>query len=70
MNQMSAMSKLPNSIRAISYERDWFPLGFYRLHSLLPDRLFLQHRSAEINVSSSIASDQVDYHQMTIGNRA
>jgi hypothetical protein len=69
-NQKNTMSKLPNGIRVISYELGSNPLRGCPLHFLLSGRRFSQGRTAAINAPNSIASDQVDYHQMTAGKQA
>ncbi|EJM72640.1 hypothetical protein PMI31_03503 [Pseudomonas sp. GM55] len=70
MNQKNTMSKLPNGIRVISYEHGSHPIRIHPLHFLLTGKCFSLDRTAETNVSSSIAFDSVDYHQMTARNQA
>jgi hypothetical protein len=70
MSQKNTMSKLLNGSRVISYEFGSYPFRFCPLHFLLSGRRYSQGQAAAINASSSIAFDNVDYHQTITGNQA
>jgi hypothetical protein len=70
MNQKNTMSKLPNGSKVISYGFGSYPRRFCPVHFLLSGRRHSQGRILASNASSSIAFDNVDYHQTTIGKQA
>jgi len=70
MNQKNTMSKLPNGSKVISYGFSSYPIRFCPLHFPLSGRRHSQGRILASNASSSIAFDNLDYHQMTTGKQA
>ena len=70
MDQKNTMLKLPNGSKVISYGFSSYPIRVYPLHFLLSGRRYSHVPSTAINASSSIAFDNVDYHQMTTRSQA
>jgi hypothetical protein len=65
MSQKNTMLKLPNGSRVISYEFGSCLTALCPLHLRLSGKRHSQGLTLSINASSSIAFDNVDYHQIT-----